>query len=356
MPPRCRRSRTFGCTAGALAAALVATISSRSATASVSVISRHRLRLTACCNYAGIRVGGTPRHASGRAATTRAAYGKIGRAAHQARPIARDASSSHSRLELTQLSRLVGATYAATCAALAAMLLATSAVHFRWLSPPWSTSTVVVEASSTTSGRIHEAQKIIRAKRETRTGAPLQDLASIVDAMETNGDKAFVIGRLLDELTASETVDRAMPVAKLVWQAWMFHENPIVAKLMKDGTACLAVGELQEAEWRFVNAIHFDPSYAEAWNKLATVHYLSNDLEASLSEIQQTLDLEPSHFGALSGKGLVLLKMDCFAEAAEAMRQAQDVFPMAQSLQGDIEFAEALDREFGSADVPAAAL
>mmetsp|Transcript_50176 Transcript_50176/g.112966 ORF Transcript_50176/g.112966 Transcript_50176/m.112966 type:complete len:318 (+) Transcript_50176:34-987(+) len=317
MPSRCGRRCTFRWTAGALGAALAATTSSRSARVSVSLVSQPRSR-----QGTSISCAGASSLASRRAARiTRAAVGEP-EGATQANP-------STGRIDVPLLG--------IACGYLAAFVVSTSVSGF-WL--PWSTSTVVVEASATSNGRTLEAQKIVRATRETRTGAPLQDLTNVVDAMETNGDKAFVIGRLLDELTAAETVDRAMPVAKLVWQAWMFHENPIVAKLMKDGTACMAVGELQQAEWRFVNAIHFDPSYAEAWNKLATVHYLSNDLEASLYEIQETLELEPLHFGALSGKGLVLLKMDCFAEAAEAMRQAQ----------------EALDREFGSADAPDAAM
>ena len=51
------------------------------------------------------------------------------------------------------------------------------------------------------------------------------------------------------------------------------------------------------------------------WNKRATTNYLLRDLRASIEDCRKTLELNPSHFGALSGMGLCHLGLFEFAEA-----------------------------------------
>ena len=57
----------------------------------------------------------------------------------------------------------------------------------------------------------------------------------------------------------------------------------------------------------FSKIIEKNPNFAEAWNKRATVYYLLGNYEESISDIRQTLRLEPRHFGALDGLGLIFM-------------------------------------------------
>ena len=52
----------------------------------------------------------------------------------------------------------------------------------------------------------------------------------------------------------------------------------------------------------FTKIINKDPKWSEAWNKRATLLYLMGDYDRSLSDIKHVLELEPRHFGALSGR------------------------------------------------------
>ena len=67
-------------------------------------------------------------------------------------------------------------------------------------------------------------------------------------------------------------------------------------------------GRLASAEKAFTDLITKDPNYTEGWNKRATIRYMLNDLDGSLKDIKTVLELQPRHFGAISGSGMIYFK------------------------------------------------
>ena len=90
------------------------------------------------------------------------------------------------------------------------------------------------------------------------------------------------------------------------------------------------------------------PDFAEAWNKRATVYFLIDDYGASLSDIRQTLALEPRHFGALAGFGMILRAMDRNVEAIRVLKRALEINPRLDNVQ---ETLEQLEKETAGHDI-----
>jgi tetratricopeptide (TPR) repeat protein len=86
--------------------------------------------------------------------------------------------------------------------------------------------------------------------------------------------------------------------------------------------------------------IMLKPDFAEAWNKRATVHYMLDDYSESLSDIRQALLLEPRHFGALSGLGIILDASGRKPDALKALRRALEINPQMEQVKKTVERLE----------------
>ena len=87
--------------------------------------------------------------------------------------------------------------------------------------------------------------------------------------------------------------------------------------------------------------ILLDPDFVEGWNKRATVHFLLKDYGKSIADIQHTLALEPRHFGALSGFGMILRDIGEDHLAADAFRKALAVHPQLKNAREALQSLEA---------------
>ena len=83
------------------------------------------------------------------------------------------------------------------------------------------------------------------------------------------------------------------------------------------------------------------PDFVEGWNKRATVYYLLTDYAASLADIRRTLALEPRHFGALAGLGMILENTGHEDRAIEVFRRALEINPQMDEVRETLEKLEA---------------
>ncbi len=135
------------------------------------------------------------------------------------------------------------------------------------------------------------------------------------------------LGGLFELLEAAPDGRVAEAVERRIWGVWTESDDEVVALLMHQGMAAMARRDLRAALGKFDQIVKIAPGFAEGWNKRATVHYLLGNYAESLRDIDRTLVLEPRHFGALSGRGLVYLELDEEELALESFEAALAIHP-----------------------------
>jgi tetratricopeptide (TPR) repeat protein len=133
---------------------------------------------------------------------------------------------------------------------------------------------------------------------------------------------------LFEKLRNAEVFSIAHATEREIWAVWLERQGqPDVSTAMDRGLRAMREADHETALAAFSAAVRLAPDFAEAWNKRATIHYLLGDYAQSIADIRRTLALEPRHFGALSGLGLINLQLDRKAEALEAFEAALKVHP-----------------------------
>ncbi len=132
---------------------------------------------------------------------------------------------------------------------------------------------------------------------------------------------------LFAKLKSSETNAEAAGIEIQIWRIWSLSNDAAVDRVLAGGTAAMNHGGYDAALTSFNSVIEMRPNFAEGWNKRATLLYLIGDYDRSIADVKRTLALEPRHFGALTGLGLINMVLERHADALAAFEAALAVHP-----------------------------
>lgn len=132
---------------------------------------------------------------------------------------------------------------------------------------------------------------------------------------------------LFERLKETDDLADAAVIQHQIWQIWITFDDLSISRLMQRGMAAMSEGDHDRAYEAFDSMVDQAPDFAEAWNKRATVLYLMGRLDESVLDIQQTLELEPRHFGALSGLSLIYELLEEPAAAIRSLEAALAINP-----------------------------
>ena len=140
------------------------------------------------------------------------------------------------------------------------------------------------------------------------------------------------IDNLFEQLKIANNYEDSKKIESKIWKLWITHpsEKSLTA-LLADGSLYMSQNKLETAYETFTKTIELDSSWAEAWNKRATVLYLMGKYELSQADIDKVLELEKRHFGALSGQGLVQTALSNYQKAIDSYIEAHKVHPYMKS-------------------------
>lgn len=177
------------------------------------------------------------------------------------------------------------------------------------------------------------------------TLANAQSAPTTVAPTEQAGHAA-ALDKLFGELKRERKEKAAERIAARIWDEWRHSGSASIDAMMQWSDDAVKEKKFGVALDFLDRVTVLEPDYAEGWNRRATVHFMMNHFRKSMADIDQTLRLEPRHFGALSGMGEILKQSGRKEQALSAYERALDVYPMMRSAQKEVaELSEELAGE-----------
>ncbi len=149
---------------------------------------------------------------------------------------------------------------------------------------------------------------------------------TIVSAAEARQDDTR-LDPLFERLLATDDFAEARNIEASIWRIWTEAGDETLDALMVRGIGAMGRRDFDVALESFNAIVETDPDFAEGWNKRATLYYLMGLYDDSVRDVERTLALEPRHFGALSGMGLIFTALDDAKAALAWFEQALAVNP-----------------------------
>ncbi|MBT6197358.1 MAG: tetratricopeptide repeat protein [Pelagibacteraceae bacterium] len=125
---------------------------------------------------------------------------------------------------------------------------------------------------------------------------------------------------------------KSVNIEQKIWLLWSTHpSDEKLTSMLDEGSRLVQDQKLLRAISVFTEAIELDPTWAEAWNKRATVLYMVGEFQKSQNDIDKVLELEKRHFGALAGQGLVNIQLQNYEKAIKSYQMAEEIYPAMKS-------------------------
>ncbi|MFT6119144.1 MAG: tetratricopeptide (TPR) repeat protein [Yoonia sp.] len=145
------------------------------------------------------------------------------------------------------------------------------------------------------------------------------------------------LDELFDDLAAAEDGGGAR-IERQIVGIWEKSGSPSFDMLLRRGKDALSAGAPDVALDHFSALVDHAPDFAAGYNGRATAYFLLGMTGPALDDLRQTLVLNPRHFGAMRGVGVILEDLGRPKDALDVYRAILALNP------GSIDIQEAADR------------
>jgi tetratricopeptide (TPR) repeat protein len=172
-----------------------------------------------------------------------------------------------------------------------------------------------------------------------------QDSAVPTEKLTPRDAREVALDRLFASLHKTSDEQAAKAVEEKIWKLWSRFDSPTAEVLLGQAVVAMSASENTASLEILDRIVASYPTYAEAWNKRATLHFALGNYDASLKDIEKVLELEPRHFGALAGRGMIYQSQENWTAALNAYREALSMNPSMTGVKNAIQELSKRERD-----------
>ena len=150
---------------------------------------------------------------------------------------------------------------------------------------------------------------------------------ALADGCPEAPDHSAALDSLLAQLQTVQGQMEAVPLGNRMWDLWLDAPDEPSQAMLDEGLRARSSFDYLRALDRFGRLVDYCPFYAEGYNQRAFIHFLREDYEAALPDLDRALAINPRHVAALAGKALTLLALGRDDEGQRVLREAVALNP-----------------------------
>lgn len=152
-----------------------------------------------------------------------------------------------------------------------------------------------------------------------------------LEQLEAREDET--LNSLFDDLRKQPRISAANRISRKIWTEWGKSGSDSIDLLMQRVSESMASKQNNVALDLLDQIIILAPEYAEGWNRRATLHFALKEYGRSISDIERVLELEPRHYGALSGLAVILQGLGRKEKSLETWYKVLEIYPANEQAQ-----------------------
>ena len=144
------------------------------------------------------------------------------------------------------------------------------------------------------------------------------------------------LDRLYGQLKRERNERAAQRLARTIRDEWTKSGSASIDLMMQWSQKAIQDQKFDVALDFLDQVVTLQPDFAEGWNRRATVHFMMKNYGKSMADIDKTLELEPRHFGAISGLAQIMADTGRREQALRAWQRVLDIYPMLRNAQDQL--------------------
>jgi tetratricopeptide (TPR) repeat protein len=152
---------------------------------------------------------------------------------------------------------------------------------------------------------------------------PMAPMAGI----DAGSGAAHERAELFAQLAAAKNEADARDIEDKIWKFWRSFADEESKRLLEVSREAQLRFDIGNALLAMEALVKHQPQFAEGWNQYGYMLFLAGSYDASLAAIDKAIALEPMHYAALAGKGIILTEQGKEQEAQAPLKRALAINP-----------------------------